>query len=311
MQTQKVKRAVKRLLIRTVKRPLVASARLVHFVMTLEDEERVKERKEFTSTAEYLVYWHRRIVDQINREIGPVYIPGSPAARPHYAWGVLNAAFLARALGIPRISAIEFGVAGGNGLVVLESIAEKVGAAFGVTIDVYGFDSGAGYPPPTDYRDTPNLFQEGGYPIDIPKLQTRLKRAKLMVGLVDSTVPAFVAQNPAPVAFASFDMSLYSATASALRLFCAHEKLLLPRIQCYFGSTMGLTYSDFTADRLAMAEFNQRHQMRKISPCYGLDVTIPDGRIWTGRMFMAHIFDHSRYGDDDGLVSTKHNPLLL
>jgi len=72
MQTQKVKRAVKRLLIRTVKRPLVASARLVHFVMTLEDDERVKERKEFTSTAEYLVYWHRRIVDQINREIGPV-----------------------------------------------------------------------------------------------------------------------------------------------------------------------------------------------------------------------------------------------
>jgi hypothetical protein len=126
MQTR-VRRAVKRLLIHTVKRPLVASSRLVHFVMTLEDDERVKERKEFTSTAEYLVYWHHRVVDAINHEIGPVYIPGSPAARPQYVWGVLNGAFLARALGIPRISVIEFGVAGGNGLVVLESIADQIG----------------------------------------------------------------------------------------------------------------------------------------------------------------------------------------
>jgi hypothetical protein len=307
----RVRRAVKRLLIRTVKQPLQTSARLYHFVMTLEDDERITEREEFSSTSEYLVYWHSRIVNEINREIGQVSMPGAQAARPHYAWGVISGAFLAKALGIPRISAIEFGVAGGNGLVVLESIAEKVSAAFGVTVDVYGFDSGAGYPRPTDYRDTPNLFQEGAYPIDVPKLQARLKNARLLVGLVESTLPAFVKENPAPVAFASFDMSLYSATSVALKLFCAPEQLLLPRVQCYFGSAMGLTYSDFTADRLAISEFNERHSMRKISPCYGLDVSLPNSQLWAGRMFMAHMFDHSRYCADDGLVKNRNNALLL
>ena len=38
----------------------------------------------------------------------------TPRARPHFAWGILHAAHLAKALKIDRISAIEFGVAGGN-----------------------------------------------------------------------------------------------------------------------------------------------------------------------------------------------------
>ena len=69
-------------------------------------------------------------------------------------------------------------------------------------------------------------------------------------------------------------MSLYSSTIKALKLFEADEKTLLPRIQCYFGSSTGHTYSDFNADRLAISEFNDAHQLRKISPCYGLDITV-------------------------------------
>ena len=33
---------------------------------------------------------------------------------------------------------------------------------------------------------------------------------------------------------------------------------------------MGATHSDFAGERLAIAEFNVAHQMRKISPVYGL-----------------------------------------
>ena len=39
---------------------------------------------------------------------------------------MLQAGYLAKALGMPRISAIEFGVAGGNGLMALENAAELV-----------------------------------------------------------------------------------------------------------------------------------------------------------------------------------------
>ena len=106
-------------------------------------------------------------------------------------------------------------------------------------------------------------------------------------------------------------MSLYSATSKALTLFEANEALLLPRIQCYFASVMGHTYSDFTADRLAIAEFNDTHRLRKISPSYGLDLVVPDSRPWAGRMYMAHIFDHARYGADDGLIKVRDNPLAV
>jgi hypothetical protein len=44
--------------------------------------------------------------------------------RPPYGHCMLHAAILARKLGHPRISCIEFGVAGGNGLVAMERHAE-------------------------------------------------------------------------------------------------------------------------------------------------------------------------------------------
>jgi hypothetical protein len=224
---------------------------------------------------------------------------------------VLNGAHLAHALGIKRISAIEFGVAGGNGLVVLESIAREVANLLGVEVDVYGFDTGKGYPKPVDYRDSPNLFQESDYPMDVEKLRRRLTFAHLILGPVEQSVRQFIEADPAPVGFASFDMSLYSSTSKGLKLFDAHERILLPRVQCYFASSTGLTHSDFTADRLAIAEFNQGHPMRKISPCYGLEYSVPHAYLWAGRMYLAHIFDHSLYGADDGLVSVRDNRLML
>ncbi|MBV8815423.1 MAG: hypothetical protein JO271_13110, partial [Verrucomicrobia bacterium] len=81
--------------------------------------------------------------------------------RPDYAYGVYQAALQARALGIPRICAIEFGVAGGNGLLALEDVADQVTKHVGVGVDTYGFDTGTGMPAPVDYRDMPYLWQPG------------------------------------------------------------------------------------------------------------------------------------------------------
>jgi hypothetical protein len=307
-----IKRTIKRVMVKTVKPSVKICADLLHRVMVMEDSDQEKSGvPTFNSTGEYLNYWHRRIVSEVHSEFGHINVPGFPTARPQYAWGVVWGAYLARALGIKRVSVMELGVAGGNGLVILEVIAEKVKSCFGIDIDVYGFDSGAGYPKPTDYRDTPNLFQGGGYPMDAEKLKKRLGKAELLLGPIDCTIESFIQSKPAPVAFVSFDMSLYSSTIKALKLFEAHEKTLLPRIQCYFGSSTGLTYSDFNADRLAISEFNGAHQLRKISPCYGLDIMLPDSKPWSGRIFLAHIFDHPLYGADDGLIKIRDNPLLV
>ena len=46
--------------------------------------------------------------------------------RPSYAYGVYTAAIQAKALGYPRFSVIEFGVARGHGLLDLEALAGRI-----------------------------------------------------------------------------------------------------------------------------------------------------------------------------------------
>ena len=251
-----------------------------------------------SNQSEFAYLWLNTILTKLSAD------PGC-ADRPFYTWGVLQGAYLAAAIGVNRISVIEFGVAGGNGLVSLELIAGKVEKIFGITIDVYGFDTGGGLPKPTDYRDCPNLWSTGYFAMDKEKLQSRLQRARLVLGSVEDTVPTFIESKPAPVAFVSFDLDYYSSTMQAFRLLEADEELLLPRIHCYFDDITGFTYSDYTGERLAISEFNAAHPMRKISPIYGLKHFLPAPHAdswWPEMFFMAHIFDHGSYTRSDGLV---------
>ena len=103
---------------------------------------------------------------------------GRRELRPTYTWGMVQSAFLASSLDVKRISALEFGVAGGNGLLALERVAEGIEKYFPVTVDVYGFDSAQGLPKPEDYRDLPNLWPEAGYPMDVQKLKQRLSEGE-------------------------------------------------------------------------------------------------------------------------------------
>ncbi|HWP58350.1 MAG TPA: hypothetical protein VNL14_10710 [Candidatus Acidoferrales bacterium] len=227
------------------------------------------------------------------------------AKKPQYAWGAIQGAHLARTLGIGRISLIEFGVAGGNGLRALEEIAEQVEQVFELGVDVYGFDTGKGLPQPRDYRDLPNLYRDAAFPMDIAKLKERLRKAELRLGLVEDTIEPFIREEPPPVAFIAFDLDYYSSTAAALKILAADPRLLLPRVHCYFDDIMGFTHSDYTGERLAIAEFNASHSARKISPIYGLKYFVPPRfrhAEWTEKIYLAHIFEHELYGRYDGLL---------
>ena len=57
---------------------------------------------------------------------------------PQYAYGVLQAAFLGAAMSENAVSALELGVAGGNGLVELERLATEISVDFGLEIAVAG-----------------------------------------------------------------------------------------------------------------------------------------------------------------------------
>lgn len=234
-------------------------------------------------------------------------LPG-PKLRETYVWGVLQAAFLSKMIGVDRISAIEFGVAGGEGLIFLDRTAQLVGEIFGVHIEVYGFDTGRGLPKITDYRDMPNLYVAGDYPMDFERLKVKLKGAKLILGEVKDTLEDFISSRPGRVGFVSQDFDLYSSTRDALKLFEAPHSILMPRIYCYFDDIMGASCSEFTGERLAITEFNSKNDLRKIAPIYGLKYFLPkpqSQRMWSEMYFLTHVFDHPLYGENDGWVWSR------
>jgi hypothetical protein len=141
--------------------------------------------------------------------------------------------------------------------------------------------------------------------MNVERLRRRLRRAELVLGPLERTAEAFLRTNPAPIAFASFDLDYYSSTAIAVRLLEAPHRVLLPRVHCYFDDIMGFTFSEFTGERLAIAEFNARHERRKLSPIFGLRHYLPESHrsaLWPEKMYLAHFFDHAAYGRSDGLV---------
>src|SRR5690606_34677807 len=124
------------------------------------------------------------------------------------------------------------------------------------------------------------------------KLQNRLKRSQLKLGLVEQTIDDFIRSRPAPMAFFSIDLDFYHATMAALRLIELPSDFLLPRIWCYFDDIMGPTKSEFTGERLAISDFNARHDMKKISPIFGLPWALPKkfyDQVWLKKVYLVHV----------------------
>lgn len=232
-------------------------------------------------------------------------------ARPNYGYIVYHGAMLAKKLGHKRISVLEFGVAGGNGLVNLEYHAREVKKLLDIEIDIYGFDTGQGLPPPVDYRDLPYHWKSGFFKMDVEAIEKRLEFAKLVFGNIEETSRDFFEKyNPAPIAAISHDFDFYSSTATALKMFDADEKFFLPRVFCYFDDTIGyelVPYNDYTGERLAINEFNEQHETKKLCvPYYLLASRLPQD--WYHQIFIYNDFAHSDYNK---FISEENQQLPL
>lgn len=231
--------------------------------------------------------------------------------RPHYGYCVYHAADLAKRLNYDSISVIEFGVAGGNGLVVLEQYAKEVAEEIGIQIEVYGFDNVTGLPAPIDYRDLPYHWQSGFFEMDEAALRSRIRHAKLVLGDVADTLPTFFdSYNPAPIGAVLYDLDYYSSTKQALEILRSAERHRLPRLYCYFDDIIGAEtelYNDFTGVRLAISEFNACGDL-KLSPCYHL-TTSEFPKTWYHQIYSLHDFHHSRYADFVSESSAHQLPL--
>lgn len=220
----------------------------------------------------------------------------------YYAYGVYHAAVLAKRLDIKRISVIEFGVAGGNGLLCLEDHAKNVGDLLGIEIEVYGFDTGSGMTPPKSYLDMPYRFAEGNYKMNIPELMGRLNNAKLVIGDVRETVENFFEKyQPAPIGFVSFDMDYYWSTMDGLHLFSDEHsaEYFLPRIQLYFDDINGheiSSYNEFVGELAAINDWNNRSERIKIGKGRAL-LSKKNPMPWYSQMYVMHRFFHPLYNE--------------
>ena len=223
--------------------------------------------------------------------------------RPHYGFGVWEGARLARWLDLSRISVAEVGVAGGAGLLALERIAEEVQADLGVQIDVVGFDTGQGMPPPQDYRDIPHFWGTGFYRMDEAGLRAKLRRAKLLLGDVRETIPQFLRSTHSSLAFVAFDVDYYSSTSAALRLLEGPPETHLPRVLCYFDNVIfpfEALLNEHVGEELAIREFNERHlgdrhDFRQVTRVRGLSFLKNYRAFWHEQMYCLHHFSHPLY----------------
>lgn len=228
---------------------------------------------------------------QLSREVRQV-------GYPQYLYGLFCAARTARASGTGQFTAIEFGVAGGNGLVAMEQHAMIVERQYGMSIRVVGFDTAAGLPPRTDAHDCPFAFQGGEFRMDEAKLRGRLHRAELRLGDVAETVRRFAAEDFPAVGFVANDLDLYTSTRDSFAVFDLEADRLLPRVTMYFDDLFGYPYTTANGEWAAIDEFNSTHKDRRIGQVRGLKHLL--GRAyrfasWSEAFFVLDVFDHLRY----------------
>ncbi len=217
--------------------------------------------------------------------------------RQHNAYSILSAADRALYYGVKSITVIEFGVAAGAGLMNMCRLAERVSEATAVEIHVVGFDSGAGMPPPQGFRDHPELYQEGDFPMDFESLRAKLPpNGELVLGPLHETVVQFRDQRlhaEAPLAYVVIDVDYYSSTVDALKIFEGPAQSYLPLTLMYLDDLALDHHNPFAGEELAVREFNEAHVHRKAARHDFLET----GRIfrrapWLKHIYFMHIMDH-------------------
>ena len=111
--------------------------------------------------------------------------------KPPYALSLAQGIWQAIACGYKKITAIELGVAGGNGLRDLCVISDYLEKEFGIQIEVIGFDTGVGLPELRDYRDHPEIWHQGEFSMN-NSTDHLPDRTRLILGNVQDTIPLFV-----------------------------------------------------------------------------------------------------------------------
>jgi len=274
--------------------------------------------------------WHRILVERLTEPVHlnllslVVLALGSYRAkiawdlviRQQYAYGILKAADLAREAGFSAVTVVEVGVASGAGLMNMAKIAQEVSRKTGVSFEIHGFDTGEGMPPAVDYRDHPDLYAQGDFPMDPAGLHRILpSEVSLHLGELSSTIPAFLNEvdSIAPIAFVAFDVDYYSSTSEALELLKGDASMYLPLTVTYMDDIALEPHNSAAGVRLAVNEYNGATPMRQLEhhPFFELR-RIFRRAIWVKQILFLHVLDHPSRSHPSAPVRTRYieNPYL-
>lgn len=255
--------------------------------------------------------WRRIFVERLSEPLhlnlasGLVAICGTLRAkiahdlivRPFNAYAILQAADWAQRYGLSQVTLIEFGVASGAGLLNMAYIAERVTRATGVRFHVYGFDTGRGMPPAEDYRDHPDIYSPGDFPMDFAALRASLPaNTELILGDVAETVPTFLAKVPAdaPIGYIALDLDYYRSTRDALAILTdGNPAKYLPIVVTYLDDIVIDLHNRWCGALLAIEEFNTAQMLRKFEyPTFLETARLFRRAAWIKQMRYVHVLDH-------------------
>ena len=220
--------------------------------------------------------------------------------RPWYGYSIFHAAKIAKALEYKSMSIIEFGVAGGNGLINIEKHVEEIKKIIKIEFEIYGFDLESGLPKPDQKKDLKYHWKEGSFKMDYKSLKNKLKTSNLVLGDIKDTCPKFLSTyKPAPIGCIFVDLDYFSSTVEALKIFDGDDKFFLPRLLCYFDDILGSEnelYNEFSGELAAIKNFNKTHQYKKICKLRCLyERKVRSG--WNEMMYSFHNFNHPKYNN--------------
>ena len=217
--------------------------------------------------------------------------------RPNYVYGMLRAADCAKYFGLRRVTAIEFGVASGAGLLNLIEVARLIEEETGVAFNIVGFDTGAGLPQVVGFKDHPEIWNPGDFTMeDREGLIRKLNgRATVIWGDIAQTIGLFTESITAaePIGFISIDVDIYSATKSALRCLTQASEKCTPAVSMYFDDVSFFFANKWSGELAAIGEFNNENELRKIDHDRSLTLNRrPKPAGWYSSMYVCHILDH-------------------
>jgi hypothetical protein len=172
-------------------------------------------------------------------------------------------------------------------------------------------------PPPRDYRDHPEHYFTGDFPMSNPQ---RLKallpaNAHLILGPIDQTILRFNdSRDPrSPIGFVSIDVDYYYSTVDCLKILDADPSVLQSCVTIYLDDISFESHNSWSGELGAVREFNMAHEFRKIEPYNFLrSKRIFKNPEWIDHIFTLHVMDHPFRQPENKLASGRvlDNPHL-